>query len=58
MAKNPDIASALKDCNAARTDILTSMVYQMGVSGLADFHDTLKLMAIEEWEAAADAMLR
>ncbi|MBF0035846.1 glycoside hydrolase family protein [Citrobacter freundii] len=57
MAANADIASALVCCNQPRQDILTSMGYQMGVSGLAGFHHMLDAISKEDWEEAASQML-
>lgn len=57
MKKYPAIVSALKACNEARTDVLCSMAYQMGVSGLAGFTGTLRAIAIGDFAAGANGML-
>lgn len=53
----PDIVNALKQCNDARTDIIMSMAYQMGVAGLAGFKNTLKLISTRDFKGAANGML-
>ena len=53
----PDIVNALKQCNDARTDIIMSMAYQMGVAGLAGFKNTLKLISTGDFKGAANGML-
>ncbi|WP_210506712.1 glycoside hydrolase family protein [Pantoea ananatis] len=57
MRKNPNIQAALNASNDARQDVLISMAYQMGVDGLAGFKNTLKLIAVGNFNAAADGML-
>lgn len=57
MQSDSEIATALAHCNQERKDILTSMAYQMGVSGLAGFHCALSAMAAEDWTEAATQML-
>ena len=57
MAKNSEIASAMKHCNQPRQDILTSMAYQMGVDGLGGFHHMLSAVVAEDWEEAVTQML-
>lgn len=53
----PDIVNALKQCNDARTDIIMSMAYQMGVASLAGFKNTLKLISTGDFKGAANGML-
>ncbi|UJQ44022.1 lysozyme [Klebsiella phage vB_KpnS-Carvaje] len=53
----PDILSALKQCNDARTDIIMSMAYQMGVAGLAGFKNTLKMISTGDFKGAANGMM-
>lgn len=57
MQQNADIAKALTHCNQPRQDILTSMAYQMGVSGLAGFHNMLSAISAEDWNEAVAQML-
>lgn len=57
MAENSEIFSALRACNYPRQDILTSMAYQMGVAGLADFHHCLAAVAAGDFDKAAEEML-
>lgn len=57
MTDNDDIAQALTHCNQPREDILTSMGYQMGVSGLAGFHHMLSAIVDEDWDEAAAQMM-
>lgn len=52
------INAALSQCNDARSDILVSMAYQMGVNGLADFTTTLGLITQQNFVAAGDNMLK
>lgn len=52
------ISAALGQCNDARTDILISMAYQMGVNGLSGFTTTLGLITQQNYSAAADNMLK
>lgn len=58
MRKNNDIFVALSKCNPPRADILYSMAYQMGVSGLAYFKSMLNHITNEDFEAAANEMMR
>lgn len=51
------VASALRQCNDARSDILISMAYQMGTAGLASFKNTLGMVAAGKFEEAAAGML-
>lgn len=51
------VASALRQCNDARSDILVSMAYQMGTAGLASFKNTLGMVAAGKFEDAAAGML-
>lgn len=57
MQANEVISAALKQCNPARADVLKSMAYQLGVSGLAAFKNTLGLIAAGNFTDAANAML-
>lgn len=52
-----EIAQAASKCNEARADILTSMAYQMGVTGLAAFKNTLGMIAAGNFTGAAAGML-
>lgn len=58
MLSNERIASAINVLDEARTAVLVSMAYQMGVSGLAQFKNTLSLIASKRFEDAAVAMLQ
>lgn len=53
----PMLVAALKKCNPARTDVLYSMAYQLGVDGLAVFKNTLLMIANGNFEGAAEGML-
>ena len=55
---NALIYAALQKCNPARQDILYSMAYQMGISGLAAFKNTLSMIASENFSGAANGMLQ
>lgn len=57
MHTKPNIVSALNACNPARSDILCSMAYQMGVNGLAGFKNTLAMIASGDFDGAAKGML-
>ncbi|WP_313684214.1 glycoside hydrolase family protein [Pantoea sp.] len=57
MRLNPSIYAALKQCNPARSDILLSMCYQLGVNGLAGFKNTLAMIAAGNFTGAANGML-
>lgn len=54
---NPAIYAALQQCNPARADILYSMAYQMGVTGLAGFKNTLVMISNGDFDAAANGMM-
>jgi len=51
------IYPALRQCNPPRSDILASMSYQLGVSGLAAFKNTLAMIAAGNFSGAAAGML-
>lgn len=51
------IKAALAKCNDARRDALLNMAYQMGVSGLAGFKNTLMLISNGDFDGAAKGML-
>ncbi|WP_205954217.1 glycoside hydrolase family protein [Pantoea stewartii] len=53
----PSIYAALQKCNPARADILYSMAFQMGVSGLAGFKNTLVMISNGNFTGAASGML-
>ncbi len=57
MNANPAIYLALKQCNPSRSDILTSMCYQMGIAGVAGFKNTLGMIAAGKFTGAASGML-
>ncbi|QIW89977.1 lysozme [Aeromonas phage PS] len=57
MLSNERIAKAMNVLDAARTAVLVSMAYQMGVAGLAQFKNTLYLVETKQFEEAAKAML-
>lgn len=57
MKETNQITYALIECNDARTDVLISMAYQMGVAGLAGFKNTLALIAAGNFSGAADGMM-
>lgn len=57
MKSTPIISAALKQCNPARADILISMAFQLGVTGLAKFENTLKMIAAGNFAGAANGML-
>lgn len=57
MNKNGVILNALRSCNDARTDVLISMAYQMGVGGLAAFQNTLSMVANKNFDGAAAGMM-
>lgn len=56
MARETLIASALLKCNAPRKDILCSMAYQMGISGLCNFRKTLAMITGGDFTGAAYGM--
>jgi len=51
------VQQALSQCNEARSDVLISMAYQMGVDGLALFRGMLTAVTQRDFDAAANAML-
>ncbi len=53
----PVLVAALKQCNAARADVLHSMAYQLGVDGLAAFKNTLLMIANGNFDGAAEGLL-
>lgn len=57
MSRSPLIANALKQCNPARADILTSMAFQMGTDGLGEFRKTLMFISNADFISAAKEML-
>lgn len=57
MNRQLSIVAALAQCNDARRDILYSMAYQMGVTGLAGFTNTLGMIARGDFVGAAGGML-
>lgn len=57
MLSNERIAKAMNALDEARTAVLVSMAYQMGVAGLAQFKNTLYLVETKQFEEAAKAML-
>lgn len=57
MNKNGVILNALRSCNDARSDVLISMAYQMGVNGLAAFKNTLAMVAAKNFDGAAAGMM-
>lgn len=57
MQDDKNIAAALTKCNQPRKDILTSMAFQMGVEGLANFKNALQAIQDEDWNQAALEML-
>ena len=57
MLSNERIAKAMNVLDEARTAVLVSMAYQMGVAGLAQFKNTLYLVETKQFEEAAKAML-
>ena len=57
MLSNERIAKAMNVLDEARTAVLVSMAYQMGVTGLAQFKNTLYLVETKQFEEAAKAML-
>lgn len=52
-----DAWTAVKD-NPARAAALLSMAFQMGAEGLADFKNSLRLVAEKKWAAAAANMMQ
>ena len=57
MSTHANITAAMAVCNDARKSILISMAYQMGADGLAKFTNTLKAVADQRWNDAANGML-
>ncbi|MGY6030675.1 glycoside hydrolase family protein [Phytobacter sp. AG2a] len=57
MNSTPLILAALKQCNPPRRDVLISMAYQMGVTGLSGFKNTLAMIAAGNYTGAASGML-
>ncbi|WP_158785420.1 lysozyme [Pantoea sp. BAV 3049] len=57
MKRVPALKAALDQCNDARADVLYSMAYQLGISGLSAFKNTLMMIAGGHFEAAAEGML-
>jgi lysozyme len=57
MLSNERISRAINVLDEARTAVLVSMAYQMGVAGLAQFKGTLYLVETKQFEEAAKAML-
>ena len=57
MSTHANITAAMAACNDARKSILISMAYQMGADGLAKFTNTLKAVAEQRWNDAANGML-
>ena len=57
MDKYQNIKAAMSACNEPRQAILISMAYQMGADGLAKFTNTLKAVAEQRWNDAANGML-
>lgn len=55
--KYSNIQQALANCNDARRDIIYSMMYQLGVDGLAAFKNTLKSISGGDFNAGAEGML-
>ncbi|WP_034948269.1 glycoside hydrolase family protein [Erwinia oleae] len=53
----PSLRAALNKCNQARADVLYSMAYQLGVSGLCAFKNMLVMISEGNFDGAADAML-
>lgn len=57
MKQQPQLAQALSQCNQPRTDILYSMAYQLGVTGLCAFRQMLAAVTRGDFSSAADNML-
>jgi lysozyme len=57
MLSNERISKAINVLGEARTAVLVSMAYQMGVAGLAQFKNTLYLVETKQFDEAAKAML-
>ncbi|SIO94636.1 glycoside hydrolase family protein [Vibrio spartinae] len=54
---HPALKPVLTMCNEPRQAILLSMAYQMGVSSLAQFKNTLLAIMNEDWDRASHEML-
>lgn len=57
MNRQPVIVAALVQCNDARRDVLNSMAYQLGVSGLAKFKKSLAMIAAGNFAGGSVEML-
>lgn len=57
MQSRAPIKLALEKCNEARTDVLMSMAYQLGVDGILQFKNMLNEIAQENFVEAGEAML-
>ncbi|WP_258576236.1 glycoside hydrolase family protein [Candidatus Pantoea persica] len=57
MQSRPLVQQALAKCNDARSDVLDSMAYQLGVDGLLLFKNMLTAVAAEDYDRTANAML-
>ena len=57
MNSRSNIAAALKQCNPAREDVITSMAYQLGVDGLAQFSKALIFISNGDFTSGANEML-
>jgi lysozyme len=57
MMRDAGIASAMAACGESRQAVLVSMAYQIGVTGLSGFRNTLKAIADGRWADAAKGML-
>lgn len=57
MKTYPAIVAALGQCNPARSDVLQSMAYQLGVVGLSKFTKTLIFISNADFISAASEML-
>jgi len=53
----PSVYAALQKCNPARADIIYSMGFQMGITGLAGFKNTLVMISNGNFTGAANGML-
>lgn len=57
MRKNKKIAAALASCNKSRQMALENMAFQLGVGGLANFSNSLALIAAQNWKAARASLM-
>ncbi len=57
MQSRAPLKQVLAKCNDARTDVLLSMAYQLGVDGVLQFKNMLSAIAREHFTEAGDAML-